>query len=108
MIIYQDEEGTTDSWLVVVIEPDNLRRMKEHDPITLHSQTFGGYLKPIEHPKRFHMIVCYEEEVTLVYEYMKARDFTGLRKYLERGYQFTNRDGITLPVPASPKPKGAA
>ena len=57
MILMQvDNENDKSSYLVIVIEPDNLERMKTADPITLRPQSIGGFIQPIKYPANFGVL----------------------------------------------------
>lgn len=72
--------------LVIVIEKDNLDRMKVADPITLESRSMGGHVMPkIRHPENLSLLVAYEEDEVELYKLARAGDLLGLLRYVERG-----------------------
>lgn len=74
--------------IVVVIEPENMDRMRQADPITLETQSLGGVLPDIQYPTNYGILIAYEpvDEVEL---YKRARLGGGeLLSYLERGRKF--------------------
>lgn len=95
MIVFQIEDNPNgQSLLVIVIEADNLVRMKKSDPITLKSAQMGGLLKTVEHPARFRVIVAYEQDSGPLYEFLQRQDQGGLMQYLLRGYKLASNDGL--------------
>lgn len=81
------------SILIVVIERDNLDRMRKADPVTLESIPKGGILKPPLYPLNFSTLIAYEPDA----EELKAKA-TGnaleFLQWLERGRVFIQgKDG---------------
>jgi hypothetical protein len=85
---------TFQSILIVVIEPDNLERMKTGDPATLEAITKGGILPPPMFPLNFSTLVAYEPDTAELY--IKAQgDTLEFLRWLERGRVFIKgKDGI--------------
>jgi len=85
------------SVLIIVVEQDNLERMRKADPITLESALQGGLLRPPAYPLDFSVLVGYEEDKMKLYEMAKAaRDPKGvaqLFEWLERGRVFDPKQG---------------
>ena len=75
------------SILVVVIEGDNLDRMKKADPITLESTKEGGLLEPPKYPLNLSLLIAYEEDQDELYRRAKTNAVEML-KWLERGRVF--------------------
>jgi hypothetical protein len=75
------------SILIVVLEPDNLKRMKKADPITMETKgPLGGVLPPIDYPQKFAVVIAAEEEEeTKLYQ---AAGDGSLLHYIMRGYKF--------------------
>lgn len=72
--------------LVMIIEKDNLDRMRVADPITLESRAMGGHVMPkIRHPENLSLLVAYEEDDVELYKLARAGDMIELLRYLERG-----------------------
>jgi hypothetical protein len=88
-----DEEAK--SVLVVVIETDNLERMKTADPITLESISEGGALAPPRYPLNFSILIAYEPDREELYRLAKISPPMELLRWLERGRKFIEGvDGI--------------
>ena len=85
-------DATKQSILVVVIEPENLERMKEGDPITLMPSLMGGVLPPMKYPDNFALLVAYEENQEELYK-AASGTMAELMTYLERGFKFLPIDG---------------
>ena len=95
MIVFQIEDNQNkESLLVIVIEADNLDRMKKSDPVTLKSVQMGGLLKTVGQPARFRVLVAYEQDSGPLYEFLQKQDQGGLMQYLLRGYKLASNDGI--------------
>ena len=93
MIVFQNDHSNGESSLVIVIEQDNLIRMQKGDPITLTSKRLGGILDTVHRPAHFRVIVAYEQDAGLVYEFLQRQDKAGLMRYLMRGLELTATDG---------------
>lgn len=50
------------SILLIIIEKENLERMKKADPITLESVNMGGWLPVPAYPQKFSLLIAYEED----------------------------------------------
>jgi hypothetical protein len=75
--------------LAVVIEPDNLARMQQADPITIESAGRGGVMPPyLPYPFNTSLLIAYEADPTRIYELARQQDIEGLLRYLERGFEF--------------------
>jgi hypothetical protein len=95
VIVFQTEDNLNEeSLLVIVIEADNLDRMKKSDPITLKSEQMGGILKTVGHAARFRVLVAYEQDSGPLYEFLQKQDQGGLMQYLLRGYKLASNDVI--------------
>lgn len=81
------------SVLVVVIEPDNLERMKTGDPATLESISQGGIMAPPLYPLNLSTLVAYEPDTAELYIKAQCPALDFLR-WLERGRQWIpGKDG---------------
>lgn len=81
-----DDDQARESYLVVVIEPDNLER------ITL--QTGKGFLRPIKYPDNFHTLIAYESDPASIYEMIsKGTPGHEVVRHLMRGFKFKRQDG---------------
>ena len=76
------------SVIVVVIEADNLQRMKKGDPATLETHSLGGVLPDILYPTNYGVLVAYEEDEVELYKMARTGDGADLLRYLERGRKF--------------------
>jgi hypothetical protein len=82
------------SILVVVIEQENLERMKLADPITLESHLAGGMLPPPGYPLNFSVLIAHEEDSEELYKQAKIGG-VGFMRWLERGRKFNpSKDGL--------------
>lgn len=97
MIIAQfDSDQEQATYLMLILERENLDRMKLADPITLES---GAFLKPITYPANFHLMIAYEDEVDHIYALAHAGKNRELLKYVMRGYKFIPVDGKLFTLP---------
>jgi hypothetical protein len=72
--------------LVMIIEKDNLDRMRVGDPITLESRAMGGHVMPkVRYPENLSLLVAYEEDDVELYKLARNGDMLALLRYLERG-----------------------
>jgi hypothetical protein len=85
-MINDDTRG--ESILLVVIEKENLDRMKEADPISLESYNSGGILPPPDYPDRLVVLIAYEEDEVELYKMARAGDNAALVRWLARGFKF--------------------
>lgn len=93
MIGMMDIDELSQSILFIVLERDNLERMKKADPVTLESIRKGGLLQPIMYPRNFSILIAYEEDDAELYRRAKGDKLEFLR-WLERNRIFDpNVDG---------------
>lgn len=89
--------------IVIVIEPDNMKRMEKADPISLESLKAGGMLQPPMFPFNTSLLIAYEEDHSKLVKLAQANVIEFIR-YLERGRQFIDGvDGIKHNVPIAGK-----
>jgi hypothetical protein len=77
-----------ESILVIVIEQDNLERMREADPITLETKLSGGVLPVPEYPDRLRILIAYEEDDVKLWQLARSNNLGDLLHYLARGWKF--------------------
>jgi hypothetical protein len=82
-----DEQRTV---LAIVLEKDNLERMKQGDPATLESVNFGGVLPAPAYWQRLSILIAYLEDSTEFYEIARRSkaDPVELLRYLEKNRQW--------------------
>jgi hypothetical protein len=83
-----DIDEKQQSIVIVVIEADNLARMKQADPITLESIKAGGALVAPRYPANLSLLIAYEEDDAELYRIARSHNALDLIKYLERGWEF--------------------
>lgn len=74
--------------LVVILERENLERMKIGDPVTLESGPRGGLLPNLPYPGNTSLLIAYEEDLGVIYEMAARQDLAGIVRHLERGRQW--------------------
>lgn len=74
--------------LIVVLEPDNWKRMEQHDAVTLECKKDGGVLETPKYPDRMSLMIAYENEVERLHQVIAAGNMRDLFTFLERGRKF--------------------
>lgn len=83
------------SLLVVIIEPENLDRMKQGDPITLNTAE-GGFIKGLN-PNNTELVIAYTDDPAPLYEMAKKSDLKGILAHISKGYKFhPGVDGVKI------------
>lgn len=81
--------GDQRSILLIVIERENLDRMKKADPITLESGSLGGLVMPlVKYPANLSLLIAYEEDDVELYSLARKNDVFAIVEWLERGKVF--------------------
>jgi len=75
------------SILIVVLEDNNLDRMKKADAVTLESILNGGVLPPPRYPLNLNVLIAYEPDEVELYKRSQG-DPWELLEWLERGREF--------------------
>jgi hypothetical protein len=71
--------------LVVVLEKENMDRMRVGDPLDVQFTKYKGRL-PIDVPLRnVDLVIAYEEDLTTIMKFQKEQNLAGLMRYIERG-----------------------
>ena len=70
--------------LVLIIEKENLDRMREGDPFDFQPRALGA-MCPEGRVSDLDIVVAYEEDLNPIMEFQKANDIDGLIRHLERG-----------------------
>lgn len=79
------------SYLVVVLQPDNMERMRKADPVSLESVALGGILPTPAFPDKLGVVIAYEEDEVGLYKAAQTGNLADLLRFIQRGYHF-NRD----------------
>jgi hypothetical protein len=78
-----------ESYLIVVIEKDNMERMKGGDPLTLECASKGGSItKQLRFPSNLNLLIAYEEDDVMLYKLLAEGDGRKIVAYLERNRKF--------------------
>lgn len=94
------------SLILIILERDNLDRMKVADPVTLETKALGGVLDPPPaYPHRLTLIIAYEEDDAELYRMATHPDRTELLNYVKRGIKFLPQDGSSKAFRLNPKGK---
>jgi hypothetical protein len=71
--------------LVLILEPENVDRLKLADPVDLMPRLFAPALK-IHRPIRdLDIVIAYEEDIGKIAAFHASQDIAGLLVWLERG-----------------------
>jgi len=81
--------------LVVILEKENLDRMRQGDPFDVHLSQYRAHM-PTDRPiGQLDIVIAYEEDTGKYMEFQRTKDLAGLMKWLERGR--TIKAGDLLP-----------
>jgi hypothetical protein len=84
-----------ESYLIVVLQPDNLARMRKSDPITLETTALGGILPTAKYPEKLALLVAYEEDEVALYRAAQTGNLADILQLVNRGYKFKRDDDGT-------------
>lgn len=70
---------------VLILEKENLERMKLGDPLDFKMDVFKNYISPGDKIENLDFVIAYEEDKEKLLEFRNKNDFIGLIEYLERG-----------------------
>jgi hypothetical protein len=79
----------------MILEAENLERMKEGDPLDFQPRTLGAAFAA-DRCADLDIIIAYEEDLNTIMKYQRANDLAGLMRYLERGRRHRPGDAIAL------------
>jgi hypothetical protein len=80
--------------LVIILEKENLDRMREGDPLDMQFAKYRGQL-PIDcQLKQVDLIMAYEEDLNTIMRFREQQDLVGLLKHLERGRKHMPGDAM--------------
>jgi hypothetical protein len=88
-VVNDDEKQR--SYLIVIIQPDNLERMRKADPLTL--ETERGILPPVKYPARLNVLIAYEEDDFKINKLALEGDTPEIFRYIMRGFKFSREQG---------------
>ena len=83
-----DIDAIKASLIIIVIQPDNLERMHQHDPITLETRKAGGVLPVVKYPENLNLLIAYEEQDQELLKIVDGGSIGDLIEFLRRGYKF--------------------
>jgi hypothetical protein len=84
--------------LVLVLEKENLDRMREGDPLDIQFAKYRGNLPIDSQLKQVDLVIAYEEDLTAIMRFQQNKDLPGLLEYLERGRKIVPGD-VQPPIP---------
>jgi hypothetical protein len=94
ILIQGNDDSARKTIVIVVIEPDNLHRMQQADPITLTRTHGEGFLKSITYPDNVEFVIAYEEDPSRLYEMIEQGRTPDFIRDIFRGYKFRPNDGL--------------
>ncbi len=83
--------------LVLIMEPENLVRMRQGDPFDLKLAVVPG-LRIDARLRQLDLIIAYEEDMDKIMAFREKKDLAGLMTWLERGRKHQIGD-LLPPVP---------
>lgn len=84
--------------LVIILEAENLKRMREGDPLDFQPHVLGNHFNMHRSIRDLTIIVAYEEDLKPIMQFQKVNDLVGLMTYLERGRRHEPGDAVS-PLP---------
>jgi hypothetical protein len=85
--------------MVLILEKENLDRMRQGDPLDIQFAKYAGGLPPINAQlKQVDLVVAYEEDLKIIMDFQRRQDLAGLMRHLERGRRIVPGD-VQPPVP---------
>jgi hypothetical protein len=87
------ESGRGPFVIVMILEKENLDRMREADPFDLKFAAYPTEVIPPEVAARdLDIVIAYEEDTNTLMDFQKRQDIAGLMKWLERGRKIVAGD----------------
>jgi hypothetical protein len=71
--------------VVMILEKENLDRMKEADPFDVHFRAYRRHMNIHRPIGELDFILAYEEDTNAILEFKRKNDLLGLLCWLERG-----------------------
>jgi hypothetical protein len=81
--------------LILILEKENLDRMKEGDPLDFQPKVLDKRFNTNRPIRDLDIVIAYEEDLKPIMEFQGKDDIDGLLKYLERGR--VHKPGDALP-----------
>jgi len=83
--------------IIMILEKENLDRMKEADPFDVHFSSYSNYININYSVKELDFIIAYEEDTNKILEFKRKNDIFGLLKWIQRGRKILPGD-VTSPI----------
>lgn len=87
-MLFTQVDTAHETIIIIILERENLARMKAADPVTLEPVQYGGVLQKIGHPHSVRIVIAYEDPADSVYEIARTGDGQRLFEYVMRGYKY--------------------
>lgn len=71
--------------LVLVLEKENLDRMRDGDPLDIQFARYRGLLPIDSQLRQVDLVLAYEEDLNAIMRCQAQKDWAGLMTHLERG-----------------------
>ena len=84
--------------VVMILEKENLDRMREADPFDVHFSAYRGQMNVNRQIRELDFVIAYEEDTAKIIAFKQKNDLAGLIAWLERGRKIIPGD-VTPPVP---------
>jgi hypothetical protein len=88
-----NDHSARESILILVLEPENLKRMQAADPMTVETKTNHGILDTPAYPDKLRVMIAYEEDDVSLWQLGRGGSIGDMLRYLTRGWKFTKEDG---------------
>lgn len=80
-----NDEKREKTLVMLIIEKNNLERMKAGDPITIESVSDGGVLlKKVKYPGNMSWMIAYSEDDRVLYRLARNGDLAGIATHIQR------------------------
>lgn len=94
-----DNDKAMTSYLIVVVEENNFRRMEKGDPITLTSGRLGGSLPEVTYPDRLVFVFAYAgDKAGAMYQAIQEGNTNRIIELAVAGMTMQRDDGIKFSV----------
>jgi hypothetical protein len=78
--------------VVLILEKENLDRMKEADPFDIQFRDYRGHMNIHRPISDLDFVIAYEEDTNKILDFKRSNDIGALLKWLERGRKIVAGD----------------
>jgi hypothetical protein len=80
--------------VVLILEKENLDRMREADPFDLQLRVYASGINVNRPIRELDFVIAYEEDTDLIAGFKMRNDIAGLVKWIERGRKHRIGDAV--------------